>query len=85
MPARMARLRVSGHTKTNKSKLNESTVRGFQKKYEQKLATSKGRKFTLSTQKQGRPLMLGKLDELVQKYIRATSNRGSVASRSMWP
>ena len=44
------------------TKINESTVRGFQKRYEQELAQSKGKKFTLATQKQGRPLLLGRLD-----------------------
>ena len=65
------------------TKINESTVRGFQKRYQQELAQSKGKKFTLATQKQGRPLLLGRLDEMVQRYIRAASNCGAVITRSV--
>ena len=38
----------------------------------------------LPIEKQGRPLLLGDtLDTLVQKHIRAQSNRGNVVTRSM--
>ena len=65
------------------TKINESTVKGFQKRYEQELAQSKGKKFTLATQKQGHTLLLGRLDEMVQRYIRGASNRGAVITRSV--
>ena len=38
---------------------------------------------TLVTEKRGRTLLLGKLDEMVQKSIKAASNRGAVISQSM--
>ena len=60
---------------------NESTVRGFRKRYEKEIAQAKKdqRSTTtiLPTQKRSRPLMLGKLDALVQRYISAASNKGS--------
>ena len=38
----------------------------------------------LSTEKQGRPLLLGtKIDTLIQRYIRAASNRGAIITRSI--
>ena len=67
-------------------KLNECTVRDFKRKYEEKLKISKKKGeniSTLVTEKRGRPLLLGKLDEMVQKYIKAASNCGGVISRSM--
>ena len=49
----------------------ESTVRGFHKRYEKEIAQAKKdqRSTTtiLPTQKRGQPLMLGKLDALVQR------------------
>ena len=38
---------------------------------------------TLVTERRGCPLLLGKLDEMEQKYIKAASNRGAAISRSM--
>ena len=63
-------------------KINESTIREFKKKYEEelKLVKQQNRKVRteLSTEKQGRPLLLGtKIDSLVPRYIRAASNRGA--------
>ena len=69
-----------------------SNVRGNYKKYTDddryktgKYASENGSKniSTLVTEKRGRPLLLGKLDEMVQKYIKAASNRRAVISRSM--
>ena len=61
-------------------KLNESTVRGFRKKYQQKVLTSNGSispTKAFKTQKRGRKLKLGNdLDESVQKFIMALRNRG---------
>ena len=69
-------------------KINESTVRGFKKHYEGELHRAKkmGREVSkkLPIEKQGRPRLLGDtLDTLVQKHIRAQSNRGNVVTRSM--
>ena len=67
-------------------KLNESTIRGFQKMYENELPKfeKKGGQFKeLSIEKRGRPLLLGRLDEMVERYIRAASNRGAVITRSV--
>ena len=72
--------------KSDFPKLNESTVRDFKRKYEEKLKISKKKGeniSTLVTEKRGRLLLLGKLDEVVQKYIKAASNRGAVISQSM--
>ena len=72
--------------KSDFPKLNESAVRDFKRKYEEKLKISKKKGENISilvTEKRGRPLLLGKLDEMVQKYIKAASNRGAVISRSM--
>ena len=72
--------------KSDFPKLKESTVCDFKRKYEEKLKISKKKGeniSTLVTEKRGRPLLLGKLDEMVQKYIKAASNRGAVISRSM--
>ena len=67
-------------------KLNECTVRDFKRKYEEKLKISKKKGeniSTLVTEKRGRPLLSGKLEKMVQKYIKAALNRGAVISRSM--
>ena len=67
-------------------KLNESTVRDFKRKYEEKVKISKKKGeniSTLVTEKRGCPLLLGKLDEMVQKYIKAALNCGSLITRSM--
>ena len=55
--------------KSDFPKLNESTVRDFKRKYEEKLKISKKKGENVSplvTEKRGRPLLLDKLDELVQ-------------------
>ena len=61
-------------------------MRGFRKRYEKEIAQAKkdqrNTSTILPTRKQGRPLMLGKLDALVQRYTSAASNRGSVITRS---
>ena len=69
-------------------KINESTIREFKKKYEEELKLAKQQnrevRTELSTEKQGCPLLLGnKRDSLVQRYIRAISNRGAVVTRSI--
>ena len=69
-------------------KINESTIREFKKKYEEELKLAKQQnrevRTELSTGKQGRPLLLRtKIDSLVQRYIRAASNRGTVVTRSI--
>ena len=54
--------------------LNESTVRSMRQKYEEELRQSlkekREPKTKLPTARRGRPLMLGKIDLMVQNYIR---------------
>ena len=65
--------------------MNESTARTFRKRYESDLADAKRQGKTPSTslplKPQGRPFLLGEIDEMVQRYILAASNRGSVITR----
>ena len=67
--------------------MNESTARTFRKRYESDLADAKGQGETPSTsvplKPQGRPFLLGEIDEIVQRYIPAASNRGSVITRGV--
>ena len=64
--------------------LNESTVRRFSKRYKDELQKSTQEKREmekeLSLLPRGRPLMLGSLDEMVQKYIPAYRSRGGPAN-----
>ena len=73
-------------------KINESTIREFKKKYDEELKLAKQQnrevRTELSTEKQGFPLLLllllgTKIDNLVQRYTRAASNRGAVFTRSI--
>ena len=63
--------------------LNESTVRGFPDRVEEELKKAKNNNIASKTSlskyryKTGRPLLLGDLDSMVQKYLLAASNRGS--------
>ena len=54
--------------------LNESTVRSMRQKYEEELRQSlkekRESKTKLTTARRGRPLMLGKIDLMIQNYIR---------------
>ena len=54
--------------------VNESTVRSMRQKYEEEsrhsLKGKRERKTKLPTARRGRPLMLGKIDLMVQNYIR---------------
>ena len=65
--------------------LSESTVRTFASKYkdELKLAAQEKRapQRKMKIQKRGRPLLLGKVDEMVQSYLSATRHRGGLVSR----
>ena len=67
--------------------MNESTARTFRKRYESDLADAKRQGKTPSTslplKPQGRPFLLGEIDEMVQRYILAASNRGSVITRGV--
>ena len=64
--------------------MNESTALVFKKKYESELDDAKrqGRvkPTSIPLKPQGRPLLLGELDGLVQQYILAANNRGNVIS-----
>ena len=69
-------------------KLNESTARYFKNLYEDSLnernenETTPSKALTKYKTKTGRPLLLGELDAMVQKYLRAASNRGAVISKT---
>ena len=72
---------AAARTFSSKNKpLNKSTARRFCKRYKEELQRSKKEKCKpkteLSLQPRGRPLMLGSLDEMVQRYIRAYRSRG---------
>ena len=68
--------------------INESTARTFRKRVESDLKEAKRKGITPSKSlpkfcsKTGRPLLLGDLDAMVQKYILAASNRGAVITRA---
>ena len=69
--------------------LNESTVRGFRKRFEEELKKSTKEKTEMPnlipkyTTKTGRPLLLlGEIDEMVQSYITALSSRGGLINRA---
>ena len=80
----------NGHAATvrkfsrNEKPLNESSVRRFCKLYKEELskATKEKRKtrMELIPMQRGRPLMLGSLDQMVQKYLRAYRSRGGPVS-----
>ena len=67
--------------------INKSTVQTFAKKYkdELKLAAQEKRapKRKMEILKRGRPLLLGKVDEMVRSYLSATQHRGGLVSRSI--
>lgn len=67
--------------------LNESTARTFRDKYEEQIAVAKKKgtvtEKSIISEKRGRPLLLGGIDEMVQKYLVSASNRGAVISRSV--
>ena len=67
--------------------MNESTARTFRKRYESDLADAKRQVKTPSTslplKPQGRPFLLGEINEMVQRYILGASNRGSVITREV--
>ena len=59
------------------SKLKESSVRTFKTKYESQLVAEKPSK-VIASNKRGKPLLMGPLDSMVQKYIQSMSNIGAV-------
>ena len=63
-------------------KLKESSVRTFKTKYESQLVAEKksgaNPSKVIASNKRGRPLLMGPLDSMVQKYIQSMSNRGAV-------
>ena len=67
--------------------MNESTARTFKKKYESELDDDeqqrRAKPTSIPLKPQGRPLLFGELDGLVQQYILAASNRGNVISRNI--
>ena len=67
--------------------LNESTVRGFLKKYKQKRAAERAGMEkptqTIAPNKRGRPILLGHIDEKVQTFLRALRKRGGVVNTTI--
>ena len=67
--------------------LKESTVRSIRQKYEEELRQSLKEKRdptkSLTPTQRGRPLMLGKIDLMVQDYLRAVRRRGGVVNKSV--
>ena len=67
--------------------LKESTVRSIRQKYEEELRQSLKEKRdptkSLTPAQRGRPLMLGKIDLMVQDYLRAVRRRGGVVNKSV--
>ena len=67
--------------------MNESTARTFRKRYESDLADAKEQGKTLHTslplKLQGRPFLFGETDKMVQRYILAARNRGTVTTRGV--
>ena len=65
--------------KVNYPSLNESTVRGFLKKYVSELKTARQKNRSpskaLNLNQRGRPLRLGPIDENVRKFLIALRNR----------
>ena len=63
--------------------INESTVRGFKKRYEaqikDEIRKKKSPKTVIVNKLRGRPCLLGnKINPLVQKYLKATRYKGGV-------
>lgn len=68
--------------------VNESTVRGFRKRYEAQLKTAALRKVfpkkSLINKRRGRPRMLGdKLDDLVQRFLKATRYKRGIVNTTV--
>ena len=65
--------------------INESTVRGFKKRYEtqikDEIRKKKSRKTVIVNKLRGHPCLPGnKIDPLVQKYLKATRYKGGVVN-----
>lgn len=73
-------------TKFKVKPLNESTTRGFEKLYkENKKDAAKEKcdpKKALAVMPRGRPLLLGSLDQIFQRFLMATCNKGGPISRN---
>lgn len=69
--------------------IKESTVREFKKRYEKQIQEDKKKHLQPSKEivkyhtKTGRPLLLGKFDTMIRKYVEAMSNRGAVITWSI--
>ena len=75
-------VRIWGKTHPN---LNESTVRGFRKRYESQIKeaskTKRSPKKVIINKLRGRPCLLGsKIDPLVQKYLKSTRYKGGIVN-----
>ena len=72
---------------TKKKTLNESSTRRFAKLYQEELATAKKQNVKsckgLKILPSGRPLLLGSLDQMVQKFLLALQRRGRLVSSTI--
>ena len=64
--------------------IGESTVRLFKKKYKAIIKDAARKKVlpkkTIAAQKQGRPVLLGEIDELAQKFLLAVRKNGGAVN-----
>lgn len=68
--------------------INESTIRGFRKRYEVQIKTAALQKISpkksLINKRRGRPRLLGdKLDDLVQRFLKATRYKGGIVNTTV--
>ena len=72
---------------TKEKPLNESSARRFAKLYQEELATAKKQNCEVSKGlkilPRGRPLLLGSLDQMVQKFLLALRSRGGLVSSTI--
>ena len=63
--------------------INESTARTFRRRYESDLTDAKrqGKTPSTSSETTGQAISSGEIDEMLQRYILAASNQGSVITR----
>lgn len=75
------------HFKNKFAGLKESTVRTFKKQYQEELKESRIQRRSpnkiLKAKRRGRPLLLGNIDAMVQKFLKSTRSRGGVVNSSV--
>ena len=70
--------------KLSHKNLGESTIRTFKKKYETMIKNARINKETpqkrIVAKKRGRPVLLGEIDEMVQRFLEALRKKGGVVN-----